>query len=259
MDRQLTQTKLESLYADWKSTVQFSTDEARNLSAPLLLNVTEEYCQAERRVLFIGQETFGWSWNSDLQNAYPRYPNAWRFLDVNSFRDFLANPDSIEALCWGYQEFQFAAYQPLNRRGPFWQAFREVREWPGAGMMWGNISRMDYAPANQNQSFSILTPAAQSLREAVVAQQARLVAAELAILKPHVCLFFTGPNYDDFIRSVWPRSEFLACNEQPPRELARVADAALPAASFRTYHPNFLRRDNRWFYIETMRKLAYEI
>jgi hypothetical protein len=155
MDQQETQTKLEGLYTAWKATLQFSAEEARSLSAPLLLKITEEYCRAEQRVLFIGQETLGWHFDGNLQATYPRYLHAWRFRDIHSCNDFLANPDSIEALCWGYQAFQFAAYQPASSRSPFWQAFREVSRWPGVGVMWGNVVRMDYSPTSEGQSLSI--------------------------------------------------------------------------------------------------------
>jgi hypothetical protein len=257
MDQQDVQTKLETLYADWKARLHFSKDESDSLSPPLLLRVTEEYCRAERRVLLFGKETFGWNWNGQLQKDNPMYPHAWPFQNVNSCSDFLANADSIEALCWGYGEFQFAAYQPMSKRGPFWQAFKEVCRWSYAGVMWANVVRMDYSPpANKNQSLSIWN-APQNLRDSMISQQASLVAAELAILDPHVCLFFSGPDCDGFIKAAFPSCEFLSCGEPSPRELARVIDPRLPTASFRTYHPNFLRLGNRWSYIETMRKLAY--
>jgi len=256
MDQHDVQTNLETLYADWKATLRFGKDESDSLSPPLLLCLTEEYCRAERRIVFFGQETFGWKWNSALQKDYPIYPHAWPFQDINSCSDFPANPGSIEALCWGYREFQFAAYQPESRRGPFWQAFKEVCKWPDAGMMWGNVVRMNYsAPTNENQSPSIWD-APRSLRDSLISQQSNLFTAELAILNPHVCLFFSGPHYDGFIKGTFPNCEFLACGEPSARELARVMDLSLPAASFRTYHPNFLRQSNRWSYLETMRKLV---
>ncbi len=93
----------------------------------------------------------------------------------------------------------------------------------------------------------------------IFSQQAGLVADELAILGPHVCLFFTGPNYDGFIETIFPGCEFMACGDAPKRELATLVHSALPRASFRTYHPSFLNRRSRWHYIEAMRPLAYGI
>ena len=124
--------------------------------------------------------------------------------------------------------------------------------------MWSNLVRMDYSPpASENQSLSIRM-APQSLRDSFISQQASLPATEVAILEPHVCLFLSGPNYDEFIRTVWPRCEFLTCGEPPLRQLAKVIDQALPAASFRTYHPKYLRQGKHWSFIETIRQLVYE-
>src|SRR6185312_13451499 len=101
------------LYTGWKGTLRFSTEEGSNLSPPLLLNVTADYCQAERRVLFFGQETYGWDWDSNLQKNYPLYPNPWPFCDIRNCSDFLAYPESVKALCRGYKEFKFSV---INRK-----------------------------------------------------------------------------------------------------------------------------------------------
>jgi len=120
--------------------------------------------------------------------------------------------------------------------------------------MWDNLVRMDY------EGVSILN-ASESLRDSLISQQSGLLAAEIEILKPDVCLFFSGPYYDDFINAAFPGCEFSSCGALPERELARVTATAsvLPVASFRTYHPNFLRRGNRWSYIETVRTLLQDL
>ena len=51
------QKSLVEVYDAWKSGLQFSDQEAAHLSPPLLLSVTDEYCNAERRILLFGQET----------------------------------------------------------------------------------------------------------------------------------------------------------------------------------------------------------
>jgi len=256
MDQQITQAKLLRLYADWKSTIQFSREEAERLSPPLLLHVTEEYCRAETRILLLGQETCGWGWNRKLRINYPLYAHDWPFQDISSMQDFLSNEDAVEGLCWGYREFGFANNQPVTRRSPFWQAFREVQDWPSAGVMWANVARSDYsAPSGEDCSNSILQ-APEELREALVEQQASLFAAELGILEPHICLFFTGPNYDPVITGTLSKCEILPCSDFPIRQLAKLAHPALPAVSIRTYHPNYLSRSKKWGYIEAMRNLA---
>ena len=254
MDEKTVQSRLEALYATWKAALQFTKEECGNLSPPLLLHVTEDYCQAVRRILLLGQETKGWEWDRTLQDKtkHPTwtYPHSWQFQEISSCSDFRANSDSIEALCWGYREFAFGLQQPELARTPLWRAFNEVRKWPDAGIMWGNVLRMDY------QGGSIWS-APQNLRNTLLSQQVGLFGAELAILEPQVCLFFSGPYYDEFITTMLPGCEFLACCEVPWRELARLSHPALPRASFRTFHPRFLNQGNRWHYIEEIRKLAF--
>jgi hypothetical protein len=243
MDRQTTQTRLEALYADWKGTLRFSKEEADSLSSPLLLDITEEYCHAYRRVLVLGQETKYWEARRD-----PADPNPWIFQDICNCSDFLTNSDSIEALCWAYREFKFGAR--WSRR-PFWRAFKEVCAWPDVGMMWSNVVRMDYDDGRS------IWNAPEHLRDTLISQQTKLFSEELALLRPHVCLFFSGPNYDRLVKSMLPDCEFMTCGDAPVRELARLIHPALPAASFRTYHPGFLNRAKLWHYIEDIRGLAY--
>jgi len=262
MDQQTVQTRLEALYADWKAALQFTKEEADSLGSPLLLQVTKDYCQAKHRVLLLGQETYGWQWDSKLQDKaeHPKwtYPHPWKFRDIYSCSDFRTNEDAIKALCWGYREFEFGARQPELGRTPFWRAFKEVEKWPNAGMMWGNVVRMDYSPPERNHSSLSIWRAPQSLRDSLLSQQASLLAGEFVILDSHICLFFSGPNYDGFIKTVFPGCEFLACGEAPKREFARLVHSALPPASFRTYHPRFLSQGSRWRYIEAMRSLSYD-
>lgn len=254
MDQGAVQARLEALYARWKAMLLFTDEEGSNLSPPLLLHVTEAYCRAERRILFLGKETKGWDWDSTLHDkrVHPKwtFPRAWPFQEVRTCTDFRANKDSVEALCWGYQEFKFGLRQPELNRSALWRAFNEVGKWSDASVMWSNVVRMDY------QGGSIWN-APQSLRDALLSQQVNLIREELTILEPHVCLFFSGPDYDDFIKTVFSNCGFLACGDAPVRELARLSHPGLPLASFRTYHPRYLRPGKRWHYIEALRTFAY--
>ncbi len=263
MDQKTLQARLEALYADWKATLKFTNEEANSLGSPLLLHVTKDYCLAERRVLLLGQETYGWQWDNKIQDktTHPRwtYPHPWKFRDIYSCGDFQTNADSIEALCWGYREFKFGAHQPNLRNTPFWRAFKEVQNWPEAGVMWSNVVRMDYSPPDGKHSSLSIWRAAQGLRGSLLSQQASLVRDEFAILDPHICLFFSGPHYDSFIKTIFPGCEFLACGETPKRELARLVHSALPRASFRTYHPRFLSQGNLWHYIEAIQAFIYSM
>jgi hypothetical protein len=236
MEQADVQARLEALYTDWRAALRLTENEADCLGSPLLLHVTEAYCSAKRRVLLLGQETYGWCWDSKLQDKtdHPKwtYPHPWKFQDIYSCSDFRTNADSIEALCWGYREFGFGAHQRELGRTPFWKAFKEVQNWPDASMMWGNVVRMEYSPSDREHTGLSIWHAPECLRNSLLSQQAGLVRGEFAILDPHICLFFTGPRYDGFVKTIFPDCQFETCGDAPVRELARLVHPALPRASF---------------------------
>ena len=69
-----------------------------------------------------------------------------------------------------------------------------------------------------------------------------LLVEELAILKPDVCLFLTGPNYDQDIARKLPDVEFHSLGEFGEREAVRLSSRYLPRHSYRTYHPGYGNR-----------------
>jgi hypothetical protein len=257
MDKSTVQAKLSSLYNDWKSTLQIKEEHAKSLWSPFLIHVTDDYCSAKKRILVLGQETRGWGFNSEEQASYLRYPQAWPADDIWTMEDFIADDNAVEALCRGYEAFDFARLYK-GRSSPFWRAFREVQAWPQAGVLWGNLVRSAYLSTEATDSSSILR-ASNEIRNVLVERQKNLFLSELSILDPHICLFFTGPNYDSILAGTLVNCEFIACNSYPVRQLAKLAHSALPAASYRTYHPRSLNRQKLWDYIEAVRLLAYNV
>ena len=237
MNGQEMQRRLELAYADWKRSLHFEEPTALQLSPPLLLSVPPVYTNAKRRILFCGQETYGWDWTSNQRTN-------------RTMQDFLANPDAVEALCCGYRQFDFAKPHPKSWTSPFWRAFREVQDWPDAGLIWNNLSRCDYLGG------SVLT-ARKEVQTCLSECQRELLLRELAILQPQVCLFVTGPNYDNLLSEVFPGCRLSeVANDIPVRQLARIQHSRLPASSFRTYHPNYLSRGRHWHFLARLRELV---
>ena len=242
--------RLQEAYADWKRSLQFAADDAAQLSPPLLLSVPPGYIEADRRILFFGQETFGWGWTRNLRKDYPKYEVDYPYTDISNLKDFIANDDAVEALCWAYRAFDFAKYQPVNHRSLFWQAFREVQGWRDAGLISSNLSRFDYQGGSVDK-----TP--EALRTYLAKCQCELIAKELEILQPHVCLFFTGSRNDNFLSGVFPDCTFTQIVDEIPKgQLARIGHPRLPASSFRTGHPTTLSVDKHWDFIEQIRKFC---
>ena len=243
------QRELEVVYSEWKASLRLQTSEASQLSPPLLLSISEAYTSAKRRLLFVGQETYGWGWTRNLQEKFPKYPRAYLYNDITSMKDFIEDSQSIDALCWGYREFDFAKYQPKNYRSPFWQAFREVGKWTDSVSIWNNISRCDY-----NEGSILKAPI--DLQNRLNRIQSDLFIKELEILQPTDCIFFTGPHYDALLSQMFPQLRYSPIDDIAVRQLARIHDPRLPACSFRTYHPNYLSRSQHWDYLDKIRELV---
>ena len=79
----------------------------------------------------------------------------------------------------------------------------------------------------------------------------RILPNEVAILRPHAVIFLTGPRYDYTINALLPG---YSCKEVAAdiskRELAQLKHPDLPPLTFRTYHPNSLRRQGKMHYID---------
>jgi hypothetical protein len=257
MDRVKIQTKLNTAYDTWKAELTARQANFAGFGPPLLLSVTEEYCQAETRIIVFGQETNGWEWDKNLRRDCPNYPLDWEFPALNSLNDFLSTPEGVEGLCWGYHEFAFAQRQPKTRRNLIWQAFREIQGLSGAGVMWNNLAKSEFFDPAISDKRSTLNAEKTKQAELYVSQR-ELFHNELAILDPHICLFLSGPNYDPVLEASFPGIKIKNCSDLPVREFAKLDHPALPKASFRTYHPIHLNRANKWGYIEQLKLKVLE-
>ncbi len=243
------QEELYKAYVAWKTSLHLQENDLLQLSPPLLLSVSESYLSSKRRILLVGQETYGWDWTSDLRIRFPKYQNEYLFENIVQLKDFIEYDQSIEALIWGYKEFYFASYQPKTYNSPFWRAFRDVQKWPDSGLIWNNLSRCDY------QSGSILK-APLGLQDLLIESQRDLFNKELMTLQPTICIFFTGPDYDGLLSQVFPEVQYMPVGNIPVRQLARIHDPRLPACSFRTYHPNYLSRGQHWDFLDKIQEIV---
>jgi len=246
------QFRLMSAYQQWKSSFNPQDLDLMKCGPPLMLSVTEEYLTRTKAVIY-GQETFGDKWNDQLTTEYPLYPNVWPFGNLNNLHDFLHHEESIPALCWGYEQFYFAKYQSINRRAPLWSAFHEiVAKLPKYGFLNSNLARFDYDNGSDRQ----LVNADEVVQAAIVRESEPIFINELTVLNPDACIFLTGPRcvYDSLILDhAFPglqRVEVLP--GVPVRELAKLVHSELPDHAYRTYHPNALRRQNKWHYLDAI-------
>lgn len=250
MDRHETNAQLKSAYRAWKAAFNPDGIALATFGPPILLCATEAYCAAQRKVLVYGQETFGWQWGSDLQKCYPSYPTNWHFGTLHTLADFLKNDDAVDGLCWGYREFDCAKHQPSNWQSPLWVAFRKIQSWPGVGALHSNISKVDFQGRAFIDCFDALS------KDRMIQEQSQIVVDELKILKPDICIFLTGPNYDDIVKAVFPNVTFETVSDVSRREFARMRHPDLPEHAYRTYHPQHLQLTSKLFYLDTIGQIV---
>jgi hypothetical protein len=184
---------------------------------PLLLHVGNEeaWRSAHLRVMVFGQETNDWKgeYHPDKTIAY-----------LCGLYDGFFN----KGACWSYG-------------GQFWNGVNRLKsmlaeKFPGKQIqyLWNNIVKIGKAEAKGRPP-------------AYIYEQERtffhVIPEEVNILQPNVFLFFTGPNYDDAIHNNFEATGYTPVPPFEARQLAKISIPAIDSA-FRTYHPNYLWRND---------------
>lgn len=205
---------LKALYAELEK-----SDLYYGYSYPLLMSEWEG--EPTPKAMFFGQETNGWDWDT-----VPERPH---------------NEGEIDYLMSLYNWFNLGkGPKPYNTL--IWQYFRLLAEKlsPGSDhvFFWNNIKKIGKANGKGHPEFEVTKLENKYLN---------VLADELETIKPEVCVFFTGPNYDEDIRAKLPDVEFLPIEGYESRCFARLKSKHLPESSFRTYHPGYGNRKYDWY------------
>lgn len=191
---------------------------------PLLINIDEDiYREADLRIMVFGQETNDWygPWgNLSLSQTLECYSEffgsgAWRKYGGHFFN--------------GVRNY----HSKIKERFPD----KKV------SLVWNNILKIGKVKAKGAPSSQIIQATLNSFP---------VVKEEIRILQPNIIIFFTGPNYDRYLKDSF---EYLSLNPMEgwnSRKLAKVAAKELPINSFRTYHPRYLWTDGFKRYQESI-------
>jgi len=176
-------------------------------SYPLLLSTWDG--EPIPKVMFFGQETNGWG-----------------------------DSETIEGLMDEYRRFNLGA----NYTSLFWQYLWSMSSKLGLKgahpFLWNNVNKFGNVDS-KGRSEEMVTELEN--------KYFNVLADELEVIKPDVCVFFTGPNYDEDIKAKLPDVEFLPIEGYETRWFSRLKSKYLPINSFRTYHPGYGNREYDWY------------
>ena len=206
--------KLDVSYTD-----KCQSDSPTNL---LCLNISDEYLSSEIKLMVFGQETNDWD-------------GAYSGVDK-----FNSEVDRVNWLKGIYDDF-FTSKYCYSYGGQFWNGVSKLvnsiedRTGKTVGLLWNNIVKIGRDGDKGRPEDSIIDWQKPALD---------FIIEEIKTAQPDIVIFFTGPNYDDRLQAVFNDMQFKSTPTRSTRELSIVTSDNLPLRSIRTYHPNFLWRND---------------
>lgn len=204
--------KLSQLLIEKNHSLKHS-DKATN---PLMLKVDEKYANAELKIMFFGQETNYWYSEKNKGEFH----------------------GEIEPIFNLYEEF-YLSNNCYSYGGQFWNGIgrfgslleKEVDK--KVGLIWNNVIKIGKC--------GIGTPFA-SIQE-IQFEHFNVIQKEIEILNPDILVFFSGPNYDGHIKRTFGNLGRKSISGFTERQLCEL-NVLETVPAFRTYHPNYLWRND---------------
>jgi hypothetical protein len=178
-----------------------------NISGPFLMSPKAAYSKQKFPFLAIGQQTNGW----EAINSPVTKEKCERVMDV--YKKFEVGKDYLST--------------------PFWNVIRKIEAKLGNepySCEWTNINKYDLENGKPDAE-----------HERIFSTVDNLLLDEMRIMKPKVCIFFTGHAFDGRIKNIFEEVEFLSVNGFEIHQFCRLKHEELPLLTFRTYHPRYLR------------------
>ena len=182
-----------------------------NMGGPILISPNEKYYKQPNPLLIVGQQTSGWDCCFDDQSK-----------EINLLKQMEV-----------YEKFNLGKNYYSS---PFWNVTRKVEAAIGNepySCAYTNINKFDHDGERPYSGYE---------KEIVVLDD--ILVTEIKIIKPKICLFFTGHSFDGRIRNIFSEVEFAKIEgwDWTPRQLSHLKHPDLPFLTFRTYHPRYLRQ-----------------
>ena len=240
--------ELCDFYKSMICSLTVSDETKQKFSVPLLMQSSPGYASNPRNgVFFVGQETCGWGGSSETVGQ--------------TYESFLRDSSRERRMMEAQSDFIINRYGKSNhKKSPLWRAFREVVQVSDEvdaayrPFLWSNIMACDY------EGHSFLNCLSAKEENEFIDFSKRKFLGELAILKPKICLLFTGPDYDFVLERYfnlpqnWKNADirsFRECPDSDGSSLVYVKTFDWSGIRFiRTYHPGYLQRKSLWKIVE---------
>jgi len=174
-----------------------------DLSGPFLMSPNKKYENQKIKLLIVGQETAGWSYYVQQVDEQMKF-----YEDFNLGSEYYSSP--------------------------FWNITRKVERALGNeeySCAWTNISKFDLDGGRSHGEF-----------EQKISEIDSILIDEIEILSPKICLFFTGPSFDKRLENIFKGIKFVDLPNWKGRQFSKLVHPLIPENTYRSYHPNFLRR-----------------
>ena len=216
--------ELKKMYQDIETKAK-EDKSVENHSGPLLLSCWEEkYLTSKYKLMIFGQETNGW-----CDDFFPSVKDIDKSIKV--YKGFKLGQEYGTLFC------QYAHYinQMINGVDDLNFVWNNVNKFGNDGIGRPHAVVLD----NEIEYFNVLTQ-------------------ELKILNPDICIFLSGPYYDEDLRKKLPDLKIEQFGIYKENEVVRYISESLPYNSFRTYHPGYGHRYEEW-YCEALSEIVNSI
>lgn len=186
----------------------FTEEQAKELSAPFLLSVHDNYLTSDLKVMYVGKETNGWG---------------------GKYYDFINNDNCVEKMLLRYD-------REINNKSRWNNRFFVVYEklslalagGKKGAIAWNNLMKMDFEKKGKGYSRNSKDHSDQ-LREF----SKRLFLKELELLRPHFIVFATSHTYDSVLKDFLQDRQTIEVIEK--KALWKFCSHG--AVCYRTWHP----------------------
>ena len=213
---------LRELQDEWKKTIllPYAEKHPEAISNPFYYRVSNEYFNANKRIMIIGQETNKFGVYTDNWNSQP-----W-CVDYLRFQLWKIPSDSGEKY----------------NASPFWRMFREFNN-RGIVPSWNNVDKIQQYRKGENSPLSLELESFFSQRYGN--DDKSLLQREIELDKPDILLFITGPYYCFTMATALGLKEEVLKSYRPSSQkyCVEITDLLnVGAKAFWTYHPRYLNQ-----------------